>query len=110
MEELDTRGLGTFRDAHPANVYYPDQRNGDFAEDYDPHQSKYPWNSEENCHVCGRLRERLNVHSCKTSHFDPYQNGRVWITLCSPTCKDDYIRNCSLERAYHDRIHINMNT
>lgn len=40
---------------HTPNLAYPDQKFGDFSDDYDPETSDHPWNLDGNCAQCGRI-------------------------------------------------------
>jgi amino acid transporter len=56
MAQLDTRGLLQTERPHTPNEFYPNQKFGDFSDDYDTELSTYPWNTLGNCCTCGRLQ------------------------------------------------------
>ena len=89
--KLHVDGLLPEKQSHAENPYYPAQKHGDFADDYDPEHSANPWDSLRNCAWCGRL------HSCfddacvsEVRHFDPYRRKYVYSTMCSPSCKQSF--------------------
>ena len=56
QQEMTTaEGLLSVARSHTPNDEYPDQKFGDFSNDYDSETSKYPWNWE-NCCMCYRLQ------------------------------------------------------
>jgi hypothetical protein len=84
---LNPAGLSNVAHTHEANDAYPGQTYADFADEYDPATSEYPWDTAGTCCVCGRIAQRRDpAISAEVSRYDPHRNQVLWSVVCSPVC------------------------
>lgn len=104
--QLDPAGLLPMvnRRPHDPNQFYPHQKYGDFASDYDAELSVYPWNTIGNCRACGRLQERMGSDSVVVVRYDPFVGKRISAVLCSPVCADLYAKESADEIRHWKRL------
>ena len=85
--ELNPVGLSQFERAHTPNDEYPDQKFGDFAQDYDAELSEYPWATASTCAVCGRIAQRMtDRHAQEVTRRDAARHITQWDVVCSTFC------------------------
>jgi len=69
------------------NPEYPNQKPEDFVDFYDAETSDIPWRTDENCHICGRIRDAFNpVYSHWSVLYCPFRRTRIHYHTCSSLC------------------------